>query len=249
PNPAKFLTGGPWDYFMAAPLVVDHVGPGTVERAMFVGLAGGTAAREITAAWGPIPIDGVEIDPEIAGIANEYFGLGDLKNVNVIVGDGRYTLRTSDDRYDLIGVDAYRQPYIPFQLTSKEFFGEVRDHLTNRGVAVVNVGRTDTDYRLVEVIASTMRSVFDQVYVIDVGQYMNTMVIGTNAPSSLANIAANAARFPENSPLRAVAGWIAEEGNPRVQPPGGVVFTDDHAPVEQVIDSIILDAAREVTAP
>jgi spermidine synthase len=249
PNPANLLTGGPWDYFMAAPLVVDGAGPGTMERAMIVGLAGGTAARQMNAAWGEIPIDGVEIDPEIAEIGREYFGLDELDNVNVIVADGRYALRTSPHAYDLIGVDAYRQPYIPFQLTTREFFGEVRDHLTPDGVAVVNVGRTVTDYRLVEVIASTMRSVFDHVYVIDVGEFMNTMVIGTNAPSSIDNITANAAKFPQDSPISTVAGWIAADGNPRLQEPGGVVFTDDHAPVEQVIDTIIFDAAREVAAP
>jgi hypothetical protein len=33
----------------------------------------------------------------------------------------------------------------------------------------------------------------------------------------------------------------------RVIEPGGVVFTDDHAPVEQVIDQMIFDAAREIT--
>ncbi|MFM9107052.1 MAG: spermidine synthase [Chloroflexota bacterium] len=249
PDPASLLTGGPWDYFMAAPLVVDGAGPGTLDRTMFVGLAGGTAARQISAAWGPIPIDGIEIDPEVAEIGREYFGLDDLANVAVLVGDGRYLLRTSDERYGLIGVDAYRQPYIPFQLTTREFFAEVRDRLTPDGVAVVNVGRTVTDFRLVDTIASTMRAVFDHVYVIDVGRYMNTMVIGTNAPSSLDNIAAGAARFPADSPIREVAGWITADGNPRLQPDGGVVFTDDHAPVEQVIDSIILDAAREVTAP
>lgn len=249
PDPANLLTGGPWDYFMAAPLVVDGAGPGSIERAMIIGLAGGTAARQLSAAWGPIPIDGVEIDPEIAQIGREYFGLDDMANVNVIVADGRYALRTSDRRYDLIGVDAYRQPYIPFQLTTREFFGEVRDHLTPDGVAVVNVGRTVTDYRLVEVIASTMRSVFDTVYVVDVGEFMNTMVIGTNAPSRIGNFVANASRFPGDSPIRPVASWIEADGSPRLQEPGGVVFTDDHAPVEQVIDTIILDAAREVTAP
>jgi spermidine synthase len=249
PDPEDLLTGGPWDYFMAAPLVVEGMTPDTVERAMFIGLAGGTAARQITAAYGPILIDGVEIDPEIAQVGREFFGLDDLTNVNVIVADGRRALRSSSERYDMIGIDAYRQPYIPFQLTTSEFFGEVRDHLTDDGVAVVNVGRTETDYRLVEVIASTMRSVFDHVYVIDVDRYMNSIVIGTNAPASLDAIAINALTFPDDSPIRDVAGWMIDAGNPRIQQPGGPVFTDDHAPVEQVIDAIILNAAREVTAP
>ncbi|MCC6313296.1 MAG: fused MFS/spermidine synthase [Thermomicrobiales bacterium] len=246
-DPANLLTGGPWDYFMAAPLVVDGASPDSVRQAMFIGLAGGTAARQLTAAYGPIPIDGVEIDPDIVNVAREYFGLDELPNVRAIVADGRYALKTSSAHYDLIGVDAYRQPYIPFQLTSAEFFDEVADRLTPNGVAVVNVGRTQTDYRLVDAISSTMAHVFDHVYAVDVDSYMNTIVIGTNAPSSIANIAANAERFPPESPVRTVAGWIAADGSPRRVEPGSIVFTDDKAPVEQVIDQIILDAAREVT--
>ncbi|MER3486191.1 MAG: spermine synthase, partial [Chloroflexota bacterium] len=75
--------------------------------------------------------------------------------------------RRTTERYDLIGVDAYRQPYIPFHLTTKEFFAELAAHLTPQGVVVVNVGRTATDYRLVDVIAATMRAVFPSVHVVD----------------------------------------------------------------------------------
>jgi spermidine synthase len=32
----------------------------------------------------------------------------------VIVQDGRYYMRTTNKRYDVIAADAYHQPYIPF---------------------------------------------------------------------------------------------------------------------------------------
>jgi spermidine synthase len=246
-DPKQLLTGGPWDYAMVAPLVVDGAGPGTVRDGMLIGLAGGTMARQLSQAYGPIPIEGVEIDPEIAAVGREYFGLDDLPNVDVVVQDGRYALRTSNQRYDFIGVDAYRQPYIPFQLTTREFFQDVADHLSPTGVAMVNAGRTTTDYRLVDVVASTMRSVFAHVYVIDVEGYTNSIVIGTNSPSSIANIATNAARFPADSPARTVAGWSEKDGRMREIAPGGVVYTDDHAPVEWLVDEIIVDAALQLS--
>jgi hypothetical protein len=46
-----------------------------------------------------------------------------------------------------------------------------------------------------------------------------------------------------------VAGWSLASGNIRTIEPGGSVFTDDRAPVERVIDQMIFDAARELTAP
>src|SRR5215211_7806739 len=119
-DPDELLTGGPWDYFMIAPLMVEDAPPAATmagpRDALLIGLAGGTVARELTAAYGPIPITGVEIDSEINDVARDYFALDELENVHVIVDDGRYALRTSDRAFDLIGVDAYRQPYIPFQL-------------------------------------------------------------------------------------------------------------------------------------
>jgi spermidine synthase len=248
-NPDQLLTGGPWDYFMVAPLFVEGATPDSTDNALLIGLAGGTMARQLTAAYGPIPIDGVEIDPEIAEIGNQYFGLDELANVNVIVADGRYALKTSAQRYDLVGVDAYRQPYIPFQLTSREFFQEVADHLTDDGVAVVNAGRTATDFRLVEVIASTMRDVFAHVYVIDVDRYANSIVVGTNAPAAIANFERNLAEHAPDSPVGIVGRLSLETGNIREIAPGGQVFTDDHAPVELVVDQIIVDVALDGLGP
>lgn len=245
-DPRQLLTQGPWDYFMIAPLFLSDPGTAPVQRALLIGLAGGTAARQLTAAYGRIPIDGVEIDPEVARVGRRYFGLDspELANVNIIIEDGRYFLRTADRRYSLVGVDAYRQPYIPFQLTTKEFFDDVSDHLGPGGTAVVNVGRTDTDFRLVDAIASTMASVYTNVFVIDVERYSNSMVIGTNAPASVEAFAANVDQLPVNSIIRTVGGRSLATGNIRQVHPGGRVFTDDRAPVESVVDQIIIDEAR-----
>jgi spermidine synthase len=255
-DPDALLTGGPWDYFMVAPLMVEvpEAAPSTTRLgprdALLIGLAGGTVARQLTAAYGPIPITGVEIDPEINLVAREYFVLGELDNVETIVADGRYALRTSDAAFDLIGVDAYRQPYIPFQLTSREFFQDVSAHLRPGGVAVVNAGRTQTDYRLVAALAATMRDVFPYVTAIDVDRYTNTILIGSHAPLSADALIANVDNLghPEGhaSPVREVADWSLTSGNIRAIEPGGLVFTDDRAPVELVIDQMIFDAAREI---
>lgn len=247
PDPADLLTGGPWDYFMIAPLLVAGASVDTVDNALLIGLAGGTVARQLTVAYGPIPITGVEIDPEVAAVGTEYFGLAEMPNLEVVVADGRYALRTSTERFDLIGVDAYRQPYIPFQLTTREFFQEMADHLTPNGVAVVNAGRTATDFRLVDTLASTMRAVYASVYIIDVGDVGgsigNSLVIGTNAPSSIEDLERNLSRFAPDSPLATVGRRAAESGNARAVATSGTVFTDDHAPVERVVDQIIVDAA------
>lgn len=247
-DPQQLLTGGPWDYFMVAPMLVAKAPPSGPRDVMLIGLAGGTAARQLTAAYGQLPITGVEIDPQIVDVARDYFALDQLPNVDVQVADGRYALRASDRQFDLIGVDAYRQPYIPFQLTSREFFQEVADRLRSGGVAVVNAGRTTTDYRLVDALASTLRDVFPYVVAIDVDRYTNTMLIASDMPLSAEALAANVAALDAASPVREVAKWSLTSGNIRGISPGGMVFTDDRAPVELVIDQMIFDAARDITS-
>ncbi len=242
-NPEQLLTGGPWDYFMVGPLFSD-ASP-TVSNALIIGLAGGTSAREISVAYPSAHIDGVEIDPEIARLGREYFGLDQLSNLKIIVEDGRYFLNRTNNKYDLIAIDAYRQPYIPFQLTTKEFFQEVSNHLTANGSTVINVGRTETDYRLVDVIASTMRAVYPNVYVIDTKDYDNTMVIGTKAPTRLENFQLNLNSVVQGNPLKAVGADSLQYGNMHEVQPGGTVFTDDRAPVEWVTDQIIVGEARK----
>ena len=245
-NPDVLLTFGPWDYFLLAPYFNADQRPEDVDSLCMIGLAGGTTARQFTEIYGPIPIDGVEIDPEIVEVGRRYFAMTE-PNLNVIVQDGRYFLKTTDRRYDVIGVDAYRQPYIPFQLTTREFFQEAYDHLNDRGVMVLNAGRYGTDYRLVHAIATTMKDVFPNVYIVDVARFSNSMVIATKQPSDLANYAENIARLPADSPLRTIGDVSLSGGNPREWTGGGLVFSDNRAPVELVIDRVIIDAARDET--
>jgi predicted membrane-bound spermidine synthase len=242
-EPNQILTQGPWDYFMVAPYF--NKPPFTqsqVNRVCIIGLGAGTIPRELTAAYGPIPIDGVEIDGTIVDLGRQYFHMNE-PNLNVIVQDGRYFLRTTSHKYDIIGIDAYQQPYVPFQLTTLEFFQEVRAHLTPTGVTVINAGRTSKDFRLVEALAQTMHGVFSNVYIIDTERFTNSIIIGTNAPTSLDNFRTNAAGLT-NPLLQSVAQASLTYGNMREERITNIYFTDDRAPVEQLIDQIILDAVQ-----
>jgi spermidine synthase len=235
----SLVTGGPWDYFLIAdsfrPAQVTEPAPKDVA---ILGLAGGTAARQYTAAFGSgVNITGVEIDPEILNVARTYFHLAE-PNVHPVVDDARYWLDTHAGQYDVVMVDAYRQPYIPFHLTTREFFTEVRGHLRPGGVAVVNAGRTASDYRLVDAIASTMAAVYPSVFLVDVPEFANTLVYGSTQPTTLADVEHNLGLISE--PLaKDVASSAIGEGKLRVSEYHSQVFTDDLAPVERLIDEII----------
>ncbi len=243
-NPHQVLTQGPWDYFMVAPYFnKPPFTPNQVHRVGIIGLGAGTSPREFTAAYGPIPIDGVEIDDAIVNMGRKYFHMNE-PNLNVIVQDGRYYLQTTSHQYDIIGIDAYQQPYIPFQLTTTQFFQEVRSRLTPTGVAVINIGRTSTDFRLVNAMAQNMKTIFPNVYMINTERFSNTLVIGTNAPTALDNFRANT-NLLTNITLQNVAYSSLNAGNMREEKQAHVYFTDDRAPVEQMIDTVILGAVEQ----
>jgi len=235
------LTHGYWDYLLVAGAFQPAQPTAITPRSLAIlGLAGGTTARQYRLAYGDsIDITGVEIDPEILAIGHQYFHLGDAR-AHEVVSDARYWLATQAGHYDVVVLDAYRQPYIPFHLTTREFFAQVRGHLNRGGVAAVNVGRTSSDYRLVAALASTMAAVFTDVYVIDDTSFDNTLVYGTTEKTTLADITHNLGLI--SAPLAGDAAQLAlAPGRLAPSPYHGQVYTDDLAPVEQLIDEIIFN--------
>ncbi|MBA3469315.1 MAG: fused MFS/spermidine synthase [Herpetosiphonaceae bacterium] len=264
-NPADLLTGGPWDFYNVAPYFYANRDPESITSMAMVGSAAGSVPKQFLAIYGSDSVvDGVEIDPRIAELGREYFAMQDtafyaakgetaqFPNFNTYITDGRVFFAGNDQKYDIIGMDAYKQPYIPFHLTTKEFFETVRDHLAPGGVAVVNAGRPGTDYRLANVLASTMSSVFPQVYMIDVPANSNTMLIGVPASvgDGVQNFMANLERIQDPT-LRTVMQMALDTNSNKKpirlwQPTDETrVFTDDKAPVEWVIDQIIVNVVNE----
>jgi spermidine synthase len=233
------LTHGYWDYLLLADSFRPaQAAPVTPHSVAFLGLAAGTAAREYRLAFGnQVDITGVEIDPDILAVGRRYFHLDDA-GAHEVVADARYWLDTQAGHYDVIVLDAYRQPYIPFHLTTREFFQQVRAHLNPGGVIAVNVGRTATDYRLVDALASTMAAVFPSIMLLDDPNYTNTVVYASTEPTTVEDVAHNLALV--SAPLASVAARSAlDEGKLRMSAYHGQVYTDDLAPIEQLIDEII----------
>ncbi|HCI82041.1 MAG TPA: spermine synthase, partial [Ktedonobacter sp.] len=139
PNPNQVLTGWYWDYFLAAPYFNPGFTPQQLHRVAIIGLAGGTIAHQFTQVYGPVPIDGVEIDPAIVSVGQRYFGMNE-PNLHIHIADGRTYLNTTHNTYDVVAIDAFQQPYIPFQLTTKEFFESIKSHLSPTGVVALNTG-------------------------------------------------------------------------------------------------------------
>jgi len=243
PNPKTVLTGWYWDYFLAAPYFNAGFTPQKLHRVAIIGLAAGTIAHQFTKVYGQVSIDGVEIDPSIVDVGRKYFAMNE-PNLHVHIQDGRTYLETTQAQYDVVAIDAFQQPYIPFQLTTREFFSTIRSHLSSTGVVALNTAHTPHDYRLVQAFVNTMSKVFPSVYVFDVPGTFNTEIMATVQPTSITTFRQNLAQFTPSS----IMGQVASEVSAVVtqgHSDGGIVFSDDRAPIEQITDQLLLNYIQQ----
>jgi spermidine synthase len=234
-RPGRWLTDNYWDEMLALPLAT-----GSAPRSVAIlGNAAGTTARAYGHYFPRTRVDGVEIDPALTDVGRRLFDLRG-PHLHLHTADARPFLRRTSWRWDVIVVDAYRQPYIPFYLTTREFFGEVRDHLTPRGVVLVNVGHPRESDRLEKVLSATMGTAFRTV-LRDPVTRTNTVLLGTDAGASAGAMRAAARSQPADlaAVTAAAAGRLARPLR------GGDVYTDDRAPVEWLIDASIVKVAAE----
>jgi spermidine synthase len=241
-HPSELNYYGPWKQFLVAPFFNQpSVTIGDIRRIAIVGLAGGTTARQATEVFGPIPIDGFEIDGQIISVGEQYFGMNQ-PNLNALAQDGRWGLEHSSGQYDLIALDAYRPPYIPWHLATREYFQIVYNRLTDDGTIAINVGRAPDDRRLIDALVVTLKEVFPSVYVMDVPETFNSIIYATKQPTSEENLFANLFEMTEDSevhPLLIEAMKIAAL-NLMPVPETGVLFTDDLAPIEWITNNMVL---------
>jgi spermidine synthase len=227
-----------WTMMMAAPYF-NAPEAFSVERMLVVGLAAGTVPKQFTQVFGPIPIDGIEIDPAIVQAGRDYFAMNE-PNVNAIVGDGRYELNRLDGGYDIVTIDAYKVPYIPWHMTNREYFREVRAQMTENGVMAINVGYVPGDRRLIDAISATLLTVFPSVHAIDVPGALNTILVATAQPTTTGNLRRNMGRLEPDAHFLLRATLEAAAANLAPVSAGPILFTDQRAPVETIIDSLVI---------
>lgn len=242
-HPTQTNFYGPWEQVLAAPYFNNTVvNPSDVRSMAIVGLAAGTTARAATLVYPQITIDGIEIDPKIIQVAREYFDMNE-PNLNVIIADGRVGLQQSNRLYQIISVDAYRPPYIPWHMTTTEFFQLTYDRLTPDGVLVINVGRAPLDRRLVDALYTTIRTVYPAAYIVDIPDSFNSIIFATKSPGDLTGLANNYERLSRDPATPPLLLDTLQRTVTNLQPAPAFtqVFTDDKAPIEWLTNAMVLN--------
>jgi spermidine synthase len=221
--------------------------PAPYTRFMTVGLAYARDARSVVeigsggarTAWylhrslPDLPVTSVELDPVVVELSHKYFGIKDEANFNVPNEDGRQFLAQATQRYDVVLLDAYHGPFVPFHLLTKEFYGLVKQHLAEGGVVLQNL---DPDSSLFDSVVKTLRTAFAQI---DLFVAEGNVVVvaydgeprSQEALTALAGVRQSQFKFRYSLTDLVKQRRRIESADTRVDP-AAKILTDDFAPVD-----------------
>lgn len=250
-TPGQFRTWESHDYLLLAPLMRPEPPSKWLRRELLIGLCAGTTVKQTNSAFGPIAIDGVEIDPVIVELGRTYFAMND-PNLRVHLTDGRAFLASAPEPYDWVVVDAYQGSDIPAHLVTKEFFQLVKDHMSPNGVLSVNIAWWDrTDTEITRRVMTTIAAVFPKVYVVtDIGYYKcNAVLLAGGEDLSPAHITRNAGLngYPD---LIDIAAEMTDAKPPQFErlEKLGEPLTDDQGSLRNIVDRMYLKMRRQLHA-
>jgi len=243
------ISGSYWEYALAGPFLRPNVTWQSPWSGLILGFGAGTFAKQARHFFPGASLTGVEIDPGMLEVAKKYFDFSP-NDARVVIDDGRAFLHRADTgTYDLIFLDAFQDVTIPFHMSTREFFQEVRNHLATDGVLVININmRFEGQAGLLEHVSQTVRSVMPRIFRFDIPEAGNSMLYAPLASGAWEYYARNLESVSgahQMHPLLADVRGCAVE-----IPEGRLLLTDEVAPVEHlsqsVLDAVVRDSLREI---
>ncbi len=224
------LTGMYYDYALAGCAMADAAGDGALDI-LILGNGTGTFATQCARHFPGCRIDAVEIDRKISELAYAYFDMSE--DAALYEFDGRAFLQGIGKQYDVILVDAYQDITIPFQMSSVEFFTLVREHLTERGVMVVNMNmHSDGEGAINEYLADTIAAVFPHVCTADVRANSNRELFASASEDCAALLSAAIGSQAYDAQLQDQLAVVEGRIRAYERSENAYLLTDDCAPVE-----------------
>ncbi|MEM7620348.1 MAG: fused MFS/spermidine synthase [Pseudomonadota bacterium] len=196
-----------------------------------IGFGGGRTARYLNLHLPKTQIKSVELDPQVVELAKKYFGIKDSENFAIKVKDGRRYLIQSSQKWDVIMIDAYRGPFVPFHLLTKEFFQLAKSRLSENGIVVQNIEPTTMMF---DSALATISSVFDHV---DLYQSAgNVVAVAYNGKQrEHKELATQATTLQSKHNFKYNLVNMLQDRRIFTKTKDGKILTDDFAPVESLL--------------
>ncbi|MHC4259594.1 MAG: fused MFS/spermidine synthase [Planctomycetota bacterium] len=220
-----------------------------------IGGGGYVFPRYIQEVWPGSNVDVVEIDPGVTKAAMEAFGLERDTTINIITMDARnyvnglleqQRIGKEIPRYDFIYEDAFQDCSVPYQLVTKEFNEKIARILTDDGVYMINLIEVLNIGLFIGSFVNTLEQTFPYVYVLTKEQ--ESLSRGTFvliAAKHEVNLDFGNLRMNESA--EALDVWTLDDSGISVlkKKAGGIVLTDDYAPVENLLAPVVRQRAED----
>jgi spermidine synthase len=226
------------DQFALGPMVVP------AKNLLVLGMAAGGSIQVVRAVDPRIEVDAVEIDPKVVQVAHDFFALPqDDPHLHVHIADARPWLAEQTRKWNLVHVDLFQGgPWVPFYLTTVEFFELVRSRMTEDALLMVNVLDKGENRELLGAIGATLQHVFPSVQELPT-EKGNYILFAFAKPRGVAETVGQLADNSRPDWQRELAGKATLQLREFHSRAGAVVFTDDKAPVEELTRRM-LEAAK-----
>jgi spermidine synthase len=211
--------------FMTVALAYRDTAPKNIVE---IGFGGGRTSWYLHKSLPDAAVMSVELDPDVIRLAKQYFGIREEPDFAVTESDGRRYLMKNEGRDDLILIDAYRGPFVPFHLLTKEFYELVKSRLAPGGVVAQNV---EPSTMLFDAALATVSAVFDNVDVYPADG--NVIVVAYSGRAMTTDqLVANGKKLQQALNLRYPLTDLLAHRNTHFHAEPTKVLTDDFAPVE-----------------
>src|SRR5262245_31516897 len=212
-------------------MTVGLVYAGGLENLLEIGFGGGRTAWYLHKHVPSLDITCVELDPAVVELATKHFGVRAEDKFKITIADGRSFMAKSKDSWNVILIDAYRGPFVPFHLLTEEFFKVVKSKLKPGGVVVQNIEPTTMMF---DSAVATIQKVFQNVDVYDAGG--NVVAVAYDGERKTpAQRAASAAAVQKEHRFTYPLPVFLPERRIVTRAAKGKVFSDDFAPVESLL--------------
>lgn len=106
---------------------------------LILGVAGGSVVQTLKNEFAYVnKITGVEIDESIIDIANKYFHLDKIENLEIVIADAFEFVLRSTTQYDLIIIDIFQDTLMPSFLFEQHFIEKIEDITAVHGHILFN---------------------------------------------------------------------------------------------------------------
>ncbi len=137
------------------------------QNTLILGLGCGSVAKIMAAKFPKSQITGIEIDPMVLEMGKKYFGLGEIPNLKIMVGDAINLVQSTKCRaqsFDLIIVDLYLGQEFPKEAESEDFLRRLGSLAAKDGLILFNRLYYNRQHRkMTNQLVKKLRTIFPQI--------------------------------------------------------------------------------------